>query len=118
MNDAVLAFLGGLAIAGLPLSVLYLHAREARNYFERDRNGKDAELQKLRGVIAKCGPVTSEVREHPEREGGWVKAFMPTTHDVMNGHAMLAGRFDLIESETVRSMRRSSALQNNQESVT
>jgi hypothetical protein len=108
----ILAFIGGAVCVAFPGVILYLRAREARDYFEHDRNRKDDELQKLRAVIAKCGPVTSEVCEHPEREGGWIKAFMPTAHDVMNGHAMLAGRFDLIEDETVRQMRRNHEMAN------
>jgi hypothetical protein len=94
----ILAFIGGAVCAGFPLAILYLRAREDRDYFERDRNEKDAELRKLRAVIAKCGPVTSEVRSRIDCEGGWVKAYMPTARDVMDGHALLAGRFDLIEA--------------------
>lgn len=54
-------------------------------------------LRDLETVIAKCGPVTSEVRDTIGHEGGWVKARLPTARDVMNAHAMLAGRFDLID---------------------
>jgi hypothetical protein len=98
MNE-LLAFIGGVLCVGFPGAILYLHTKEARDYFERDRNDKDEQLGKLRAVIAKCGPVTSECREAIGREGGWVKAWMPSARDVMNGHAMLAGRFDLIETK-------------------
>jgi hypothetical protein len=93
----IYAFVGGLFCAAFPLTIFWLHAKESAEYFERDRNIKDEQLQKLLSVIIKCGPVTSEVREAIGKEGGWIKAWMPTAHDVMNGHAMLAGRFDLIE---------------------
>jgi hypothetical protein len=93
----IYAFLAGVFCTGFPLAIFYMSAKEERDYFERDRNGKDAELRKLRAVIAKCGPVTSEVRSRMDCEGGWIKAYMPTSRDVMDGHAMLVGRFDLIE---------------------
>lgn len=93
----VYAFIGGLVCAAFPLTILYLRAREDRDYFERDRDDRHAALSTLQAVIAKCGPVTSECREKLGQEGGWIKAWMPTARDVMNGHAMLAGRSDLID---------------------
>jgi hypothetical protein len=92
----VLAFIGGALCVVFPGAILYLRAREDRDYFERDRNEKDAELRKLRAVIAKCGPVTSETKGDA---GGWVKVWAPTARDSMDAHAMLCGRFDLIEKE-------------------
>jgi hypothetical protein len=98
MSD-VYWFIGGIVIAAFPLSILYMHVKEARDYFERDRNGKDAELARLRAVVRTAGAVTSEVRASPLAEGGWVKCFPGSARDVMNVHAMLAGRFDLIDEK-------------------
>ena len=95
----ILSFIGGAFCVAFPGAILYLRTREDRNYFERDRDGLHAELEKLRKVIAKCGPVVSEP-EVAGDSGGWVKAWLPSMRDMQNAHALLCYRFDLIETAT------------------
>lgn len=54
-----------------------------------------SELDAIKALIAKAGPITSEVRERFDCNGGWVRAYCQNAQDVMDLHALLAGRYDL-----------------------
>lgn len=34
----VIAFVAGALVVGFPLTILYIHAKESRDYFKRDRD--------------------------------------------------------------------------------